>query len=261
MFIQPFITRRIRAKMKELTLKDVIDLCEIPVHLNELGTSAALEKIIKETSLPLSEWTAQERIVALGHYLTAQEQGDFYITDESKLSDFYLESDYPENTYQFNELEIVPITAEYLEAIERVIISMNIQNAWLIGAMAATIRQKGDEWNGTPDEFIQENIQRLLTLPESEFLNLVEHFYKAQEALAHGIEIAFLDGIVAVSQKGEKTNRELVKFCFDALISEEAKRLFRRNESPNTHHQLTPEIGHKANTAMDAYGNKRIHQQ
>lgn len=256
MFIQPFITRRIRAKMKELTLKDVIELCEIPVHLNELGTSAALEKIIEETSLPLSEWTAQERIVALSHYLVAQENGDFAVTEQSQLSDFYLESDYPENTYQFNELEIVPITADYLEAIERAVLAYEMPNAWLIGAMAASIKEQGDEWNGTPDEFVQENIKRLLTLPESEFLNLVEHFYTAQEALAHGIEIAFLDGIVAVSQKGEKTNRELVKFCFDTLISEEAKRLFRRNESPNTHHQLAPETGHKANTAMDAYGNQ-----
>lgn len=241
MFIQPFITKRINAQMQELTIQGAIALCEIPPHLNELGISRALEKIINQTNLPLKEWTVQERVLAIAHYLTAQEQGDFYITEQSKLSDFYLDQDYQETPYYFDDLEIVPLTAKYAESIERAIISMNIQNAWTIGAMAATIRQKGDKWQGSADEFIHENIQRILNLPESEFLELLNHFQAAQEHLKHGVEILYTnDGIAMLSQKGD-TSVELVKFRFDTLINETTATLFRKPENISTNNRDTDE--------------------
>ena len=77
MFIADFVTRRIKSQMQELTLQQAIDLCQVPDSFNEQGISRALQFIVKETNLPLDKWTVQERIVALFHYITAQEKGDW----------------------------------------------------------------------------------------------------------------------------------------------------------------------------------------
>lgn len=112
MFINDFVTKRISAKMQELTLRQAIDLCEIPTNMNELGISRALQFIVTETNLPLEKWTAQERIAAICHYLTAQEQGDFVVVNGAYLSDYMIERDYPEQPYTFDngELMIVPLS-------------------------------------------------------------------------------------------------------------------------------------------------------
>lgn len=118
MFINDFVTKRINAKMRELTLRQAIDLCEIPDEFNELGISRALEAVITETTLPLSEWTIQERIAALIHYITAQERGDWQVADGVNVSDYLIDSDYPLSNYLFDDFEIIPLTAKYVEAIE-----------------------------------------------------------------------------------------------------------------------------------------------
>lgn len=228
MFINDFVTKRIRAKIQELTLRQAIDLCEIPESLNELGISRALKAIVAETNLPLDLWTAQERISAICHYLVAQNQGDFEVVAGANLSDYTLESDYPEKPYVFDDLTIVPLTGEYLEAVERACAGSNKRGDWQVAFMAASIR--GGEFDGGADEFVQENILRLQDLPESEFNRLLFHFLEAQKHLAHGFELTFTDkGVAVLPQKGG-ADLPSVQFRFDGIISETTLELWRKSD-------------------------------
>lgn len=206
--------------MQELTLRQAIDLCEIPTNMNELGISRALQFIVTETNLPLEKWTAQERIAAICHYLTAQEQGDFVVVNGAYLSDYMIERDYPEQPYTFDngELMIVPLTGEYMEAIERACQGVNARGDWLVAAMAASIH--GGNFDGSADEFVQENIKRLLALPESEFDRLCRHFMHAQQHLAHGFELTFTDNGIAVLPQTGGDGLPSVQFQFNEIIGE-----------------------------------------
>ncbi len=230
MFINDFVTKRINAKMRELTLRQAIDLCEIPDEFNELGISRALEAVITETTLPLSEWTIQERIAALIHYITAQERGDWQVADGVNVSDYLIDSDYPLSNYLFDDFEIIPLTAKYVEAIERACNSLKKgrRGDWVVSAMAISIRKCGQVWDDEViDELIAVNSKKLLDLPESEFSNLVEHFFAAQVHLAHGVAITFSDnGIAVLPQKGG-SDLPSVRFQFNAIISETTRELWR----------------------------------
>lgn len=227
MFINDFVTKRIHAKMQELTLRQAIDLCEIPEHLNELGISRALAAIVAETTLPLSQWTAQERLAAICHYLTAQKQGDFEVAAGTKLSDYTLDNDYPDTLYQIDDdLMIVPLTGEYLEAVERACQGKDKRGDWLVGAMAASIRSH-EPFDGSADEFVQENIARLLVLPESEFTRLLNHFFAAQAHLAHGFELTFTASGIAVLPQIGGDGLPSVQFQFDGIIGKATKALWR----------------------------------
>lgn len=238
MFITPFVTRRIHATMQELTLRQAIDLCQIPAHLNELGTSRALEAIVAESNLPLKDWTVQERIAALGHYITAQEQGDWRLTEDAMFSDYLIEQDYPAEPYRFDDLEIVPLTGEYAEAVER---AQNSQTGdWIMSAMAACIRTPDDAWDGTADEFVQTNREQLFRLPESEFAHLLHHFEAAQQHLAHDVEIGFdADGIVLKGGAGLSP----VRFRFIEIVSEAVQELWRSVDEPSASHFHTAGLG------------------
>ena len=69
MFIDDFVTKRIRARMQELTLRQAIELCQIPDQLNELGISRALSMIVigqRKNALLLSAITLSRKRVAIG---------------------------------------------------------------------------------------------------------------------------------------------------------------------------------------------------
>lgn len=221
MFVQPFVTSRIKAQMQELTLRQAIDLCKIPESRNELGITRALEAVVIESNIPLADWTVQERTAAVCHYITAQESGDFAVTPQTNYSDYLTDKEYPQTPYVFDDgsLMIVPLTGEYAEAVERAVTENNGGN-WTVAIMAATIRSTSEEWDGTADEFVNANIERLKDLPIAEFEHLLEHFQTAWQHNAHGFEIIITqNGLAVLPQKGD-ADRQAVMFCFDEIIGE-----------------------------------------
>lgn len=235
MFIPPFCTKRIRAEMKELTLGQAIELCEIPEGLNELGISRALGAVVAETSLPLGEWTVQERLAAVCHYLTARHGGDWEVSDGIMLSRYLLDKDYPDKPYSIDdELEIVPLTGGYAEACERATVGQNA-GARLLAVMAASIRNKGGEeaFDGTPDEFVQENISRLKALPQSAFDDLYRHFQTAFSVdLKHIFEMVVTDDGLAVLPQTDGESEDginAVMFPVDTFIGSAVAALWRRD--------------------------------
>lgn len=234
MFILPFSTKRINAQMRELTVRQAVDLCQIPDHLNELGIGRALNAIVAETNLPLETWTVQERYAAIGHYITALEQGDWQVSDNAMYSDYTTDKDYPEQGYTFQEsdgttLEIVPLTGEYAEACERAVASMGTAAGnWVVAVMAATIRLQGSDWDGTPDAFVQENITRLMDMPESDFARLHQHFQQAWFEQAHGFDLGFDgDGIFVIPNQKGGVGLLPVRFPFIACVGEATAQLWR----------------------------------
>lgn len=246
MYIDDFVTSRIRAEMQELTLRQAIDLCEIPDFKNEQGISRALAAIVVETNLPLSAWTIQERIAGICHYLTAQEQDDWEVVDGAKLSDYLIEADSPPTEpYRFDDLEIRPITGEYAEAMERVLSLRGKRGDWIVAAMAASIFEQGQERDnsGTPDDFVRENMERLYRLPESDFNELLAHFQNAQIYLAHCFQVFFADDGVAVEARKGGADLPSVRFQFNQIISETTQALWGKPDEPSTDHLHDEQAG------------------
>ena len=243
MFIADFVTHRIKAKMQELTLQQAIDLCQIPDSLNEQGISRALQFIVTEANLPLDKWTVQERIVALFHYITAQEKGDWQLVDNGSVADYLIEQDYPETPYIFQDdgdlFHIVPLTGECVEAIERA--TDSTRGKWILASMAATIRAENDDFDGIPDERISENMTRLLALPESVFNRFLAHFQAAQIHLAHGVNIDFHDDGIILLPKGG-TGLPPVRFQFDEVLEQPTIALWRKPDEFSANNLLTTQI-------------------
>lgn len=243
MFIADFVTRRIKSQMQELTLQQAIDLCQVPDSFNEQGISRALQFIVKETNLPLDKWTVQERIVALFHYITAQEKGDWQLVDNGSVADYLIEQDYPETPYIFQDdgdlFHIVPLTGEYVEAIERA--TDSTRGKWILAAMAATIRAENDDFDGIPDERISENMTRLLALPESVFNRFLAHFQAAQIHLAHCVNIDFHDDGIILLPKGD-TGLPPVRFQFDEVLEQPTITLWRKPDEFSANNLLTTQI-------------------
>ena len=198
---------------------------------------------VKETNLPLDKWTVQERIVALFHYITAQEKGDWQLVDNGSVTDYLIEQDYPETPYIFQDdgdlFHIVPLTGEYVEAIERA--TDSTRGKWILAAMAATIRAENDDFDGIPDERISENMTRLLALPESVFNRFLAHFQAAQIHLAHCVNIDFHDDGIILLPKGG-TGLPPVRFQFDEVLEQPTITLWRKPYEFSANNLLTTQI-------------------
>lgn len=217
MFIRPFVTKRIEAEFKPITLRGAIDLCAVHESMNEHGIGKALSCIVNKTSLPISEWTVQERYAAICHYITAQEQKDWQVSDVSRYSDYQTLKDYPsDDRYEFvmkdgkeeQKLVVVPLTGEYAEAVERCVFSNtkgDKQGDWVVGCMAAQIRDANDEWDGSADEFVSTNYEKILDMNEEDFQVLFEHFQLGLIQLTHIFNIAFApDGLIVLPNEDKE---------------------------------------------------------
>lgn len=231
MFIPPFTTRRISARFAEISLGEAIALCEIPTHLNELTTSEALRAIVKETSLPLAAWTAQERVAALAHYLAA--------SDEYAHSNPYaLPQDSQDELYRFTvddlTLSVHQLTTPYLEAIEAAVYAGRVFSGatsaldWMIAAMAAAIRGEEDD-SGDLNEIVSARAQQIKALPETRFHELLAHF---QRGMTHNIHLYNLwfdeRGLIALPRqdKEEDAGQPPCRFRADLLVRESTRRLW-----------------------------------
>lgn len=237
MYIPKFITNRIKAEMRELTVGETIALCEIPVQENEKGIGKLLSYVVTETNVSVEQWTVQERYAALVHYIVSKNGSDEFYEDLG-YSAFLSDVTNVQNSYEFTEqdddgesitLEVVPLTGEYIEAMERLVVNDGIApakgyGAWVIAAMAAQIRVKDTEDEGVIDELLHARIKQMTELPSSYFDKLVFQWQAGNTILTHLIKYTFSDdGVILLSQPTEE----------DADISS-ARFLFRTACNGNT---------------------------
>lgn len=243
MFIQKFITPRITAEMQPLTLGQAIELCEIPDCFNEESISRALKHIVKVSNIPLENWTVQERYLAIGHYIAAQEKGDWEIADGALYSHYLLDNLTPEvEEFKFKihddndetvNYKMSSLTGNMIEAVERFILSLTGKDGakkgdWVLACMAIQIQEdsenalKLDELDDKTvlDEVIKQNYDRLLQTDEPFFNQLLSHYLIGLHAMAHCVKIAFLDDGLIVLPVAEEAGNKPARFRVDAMLGQ-----------------------------------------
>lgn len=216
-------TRRLAVQLKELSIGDSIALAGMPEHLEQAECTAflryAIDTVQNGPSDP-AEWTAQERMLAVGHYLASilDDGPNFALGDDSHYLD-YLDSEHDIGTMTpifVGELggdrwlirHITGVMAESIERLSAEFEGINPQSHWLFGAMAAQLIREGEDFpemtdSGLFDEWLENRIHVLLSFPSSDFEQLLFYFYAGREKLYHLFSIDFSeDGGLLANAKG-----------------------------------------------------------
>lgn len=257
--IPEFITSRINAQLKEISVGDMIDLCHLPVEYNEKGISKVIASIVADTNLPIEQWTAQERYAAmLQYFMYAYYDGEnIAITDNIYILDYSIaDKDYPvssrkslteaqspeqEFAYRFlldgesdnpDDLWMLPLTGKWMEAIERVVLGgyikgeKNKAEAWRIAQAAAQILPVGvysDEiiatHNMSIDQYISNNVNLILDLSQVKYNQLMMAFDAGQKHLDHLVRLRAFDE--GFVMEGGDGELPPYRFQFTALVDSE----------------------------------------
>ena len=269
MYIPTLVTARITAKMKELSVGDVIIMAAMPAGNNEAGIVHAVKQVVVETSLPVDEWTIQEMYAALMHYhMYTINAGQALVLDAESgatmASYIFDDQDYPLETtgrkikavdlkYEFeldgesgspDLLKMVPLTGAWVEAIERCVLFGQVggvsdkREAWRVACAAAQIhaRDFDENWlteaNVSIDAYIADNIKRILAMGISDYNSLMNAFDIGQTSLDHIVCLRqFDDGFALLPVKGGGVFAPY-RFCFDAAIPFGAFEVWARDEEP-----------------------------
>lgn len=239
-------TRRFSVQLKELTIGQSIALAKLPVHLEQAEITTFLKFAIDSvegTSEDPSEWTVQERTLALCHYLAAtnSENPDFEV-GAGRYSDYFDGSADGNNARPVplgevggDEWHLFDLTGRDAEVIES--LQGELKDGmgeafegrafWLLGAMAAQMRRKDegkkDELpSGEYEQFVFERMKVFAAFPESDFSELLAMFLQKRRSLMHFFDIDFSDtGIVclpkeAAAEKNLPPARFPVSTCLNA---------------------------------------------
>lgn len=214
-------TRRLTVQLKELSIGESIALASIPVHMDEAACTAFLSKCVSTVKgeQDVSNWTVQERMLAVCHYLACVSGGnpDFEL-GEGHYSDYLdggVDIQTPVIDLDVGELggdawKIRHLTGAMAEAIERTEgesdgISGRLH--WLLGGMAAQLVRDGevtpDASSGEFDEHLINRMKVISGYPESDFSDLMGKYQAGRERLHHLFRIEFsASGIVALPKGG-----------------------------------------------------------
>lgn len=245
MQMSDFVTNRIKAILKEVSVVCMIELCQMPITHNERGLTKLLQHIVVDTNVPLNEWTAQERYACLLYYMIAVD-GDSDISDGLNVSDYLLDVPNDGLDYEFEmsdgeesvALRVQPLTAEYLEAIENIVMAGGVngvtnQAAFELCAMAAQIVERGKADDGLIQELVHTRAKALLEQPVSVYEYLREQWLIASVEMAHLVNLAFDDGgVVLVSSKQVEIEKGVfgfmpARFCYYAVYDESTAEVWR----------------------------------
>ncbi|MFI3187759.1 MAG: hypothetical protein QX198_17425 [Methylococcaceae bacterium] len=215
--------RRLTLQLKELSIGDAIALANMPEHLSEAECTAflkaAIESVTSGSSNP-SDWTVQERSLAVAHYLASVlEDGPDFSLGEGRYSDYLDGSvDMPMDVNHIpigeiggDQWEVHHLTGAMTESIERLlgeVIQIEPRLHWIIGSMAAQLRRVGEEIteltsDGLFDEWLLKRMNILIGFPESDFEQLMAAYLAGQEKLYHLFTLGFNDnGIIIMPKKG-----------------------------------------------------------
>jgi hypothetical protein len=247
----PLRTRRLSVRMRELSIGDAIALLSIPQQLNEAATTELLRKIVESAEKPTErhvtdprEWTVQERMFAVCHYLasTSEEGPDFQIGSGAHYSD-YLDTKQDAPTEPIlvgvvggDEWTMRPLVGAAAECIEQLAGDMpkpiTGRFHWILGAMASQMLRKGEQAPQYGDlpaylEWMRGRMKTFAAYPESDFVQLLAGFMAGQERLKHFFGIQFNeDGVIALpAERKEAGAAELppTRFPVGSCISDFAK--------------------------------------
>jgi hypothetical protein len=218
--------------MRELTIKEALDISAMPLHLEESSSTAFLRSAtvsVKPSTSPFAtspdnnndplrdpcNWTVQERMMAICHYrasLSDDEGPDFRVGENGRYTD-YLDATMEglAEPVVLGEVggdvwSIGHLTGAMAESIERLLGEIkNISNRlhWIVGGMACQMIRKDesliDASSNDFDHFLLSRINIMLGFPEREFERLMFLYLDGREKLHHLFITEFSEeGIVAL---------------------------------------------------------------
>lgn len=194
----PLRTKRHTIQHKELSISQIRKLLAIPDNLHEARTTEFIRLSCDSES---NDWTAQERMLCVAHYISHVDSGDFVVTEAGdatwKFSHYWQSGDYPEDdVVKIGEVandqwECRPLLGKHTMAIEELqgsIEGITGYLHWDIGRMAAQLLVTGEDPgpdDNRYDEWLQSRIKTFTDLPESDFMRLWYEHRTADAALSH----------------------------------------------------------------------------
>lgn len=213
----PLRTRRLDVQLRELTLRESIELAAVPPHLHERATTALIACTVKTTGSgtpSIEEWTVQERAMVVAHYLASVTDGEAnFAVGEGRFLDYLdAERDAAPDECEVGQAcgddwimtQLTGRQAECMEAFCRSRVD------WLLADMAARLRVAGKEspppvasGMGAYQEWLQARAETIRDFPESDFEELYAAYVRGLAQLHHLFALDFDDEghIVLPSQK------------------------------------------------------------
>jgi hypothetical protein len=242
-------TKRLTLQLKELTIAESIALAKIPPHLEQVAVTQFLTFAVQDAGqfTDISQWTVQERIMAVCHYLSCvvDDAPNFKVGENGYYMD-YLDGEKDIKTVDtvldLGELggdfwQIRHLKGYMAETIERLDGELNGITGrlhWLLGTMAAQLVRKSEEIPEKFDEdWLLSRMNVMANLSESDFISLSFMHNTGLEKLTHLFAIEFDDSGVLVLPADKEADLPPARFRVHAVLSGFAQRMGAEPEQPS----------------------------
>lgn len=210
---------RVSVQLKEISIGDAIRIAAMPTHLYESGTTAFLHSVIDEVqgvSINPLDWTVQERILVVCHYLAATVPGgpDFSLDGGvGRYSDYLDGAKTPSVEVDLvdvgeiggDQWQCRHLTGRMATAIEMAqgdIAEIDARTHWIVGSMAAQMVRVNESFD--TESGLADRMRVLLAYPESEFAQLLAAYYVGREKLHHLFRVEPSDdGLIVYPREAE----------------------------------------------------------
>lgn len=189
--------RRFTIRLRELTLRQALDLAARPPHLEQANTTAFLRFATVDPEIDPARWRVGERTLAVAHYLAcvmgdpdypigAGHYSDYLVPEDAPIQESVALGDVVGESWQMRHLD-----GRLAEAIERLEDeALTGRGLWLVGLMAAQMFRQGESdpdamTDGALDEWLAARVSDFLGLPESEFEAMLIAFNLGRRQLSH----------------------------------------------------------------------------
>lgn len=240
----PITTARLDVQLRELTIRESVDLAATPLERHEAATKALLERVIEAARGKHSNpgrWTVQERMYAVAHYIACtSESGNFAIGSGFFLDYLDAKRDAAPDTADAGKAcgdawTIKQLTGDEALALEGL---CSDRLDWIAGDMAARMSVTGQD-EGRPDAtdrpgeyaaWLAERKGVMQAMPEGDFEELFEAYRRGLGLLHHLFHLELDDnGHVAMPIRKEGgAGLAPARFQVDACIGRVARELGRR---------------------------------
>lgn len=194
--LSPLSLPNITLDMKELTILQAMTLAKIPANQEQYSVSRFIRFVTNDAVNP-GTLTAQERAMALCHYLAASsETGADFNVGNGFFSDYFnpTQAKQPHSIalagYEGDSWQVTPLLGWALESLERLegeLPELTGRAYWLVGRMASQLVKVGDilpdiDSNDSVDIWLLHRLKTFTSYPEREFNRLLDAFLTAVEA-------------------------------------------------------------------------------
>ena len=251
-YFPPLRTRRLTLQLRELSIGDSLALAAMPPHMEEAGVTALLRYAVDASKGGVDDparWTVQERMLAVGHYLSATTQdGPDFSLGAGRYSDYLQGEADIQTSVQAVEIgevggdtwHVRHLTGAMAESIERMageVEGLSGRLHWLFGAMAAQLVRSGEDapeaadGEGAFEEYLLARMRVLKGYPDSDFAKLMVLYLEGRDKLHHFFALEFTnDGIAAMPKGGAASNLPPARFPFSSCVSRFALQLGGKHE-------------------------------